>query len=445
MQSFWINFIDLGFKDPAAPYWAAYYWRAIGTGCLLVACLGLVLRLIKERTERRALLLSLLGLLAGIIVFCFGTSPFPIANGRYLHPLLPLVVIILFFGLSSLIRNPKILLSFLGAHFLMVQLLVGHYFLSRYPECRSDTRLGAPPGVLLTADNLDEEDGDELLFYHRAKNRAYIAKWENPNGITFNPEWTRVIGLPGDQLVFADVDGKPGADIVLRRPFFKQMFYIPGKEISSFNPSIYFQQDRATKLRLITDFSFEGELFGSFDGDGDGKSGIFIYDKHTGELRLRLGVLPLPNRVLSFTLPKKLENLVFFTKNGELFALTASGSELSLQLLQAGEASKPIWEKDLQTQILGLFYSHFHQSAVVVGDQKCLLVDPNGEQANTSLSCPNLSPPIFLQTQMSLVEKNKQDYLAYLNPQSGELSLWSILPETTKSQGTKKIQIHLNW
>jgi len=443
--SFWINYLNLGTLDWQVPFWSI----GVGLVFLIVPMVGLFLFSKHQNSHklsgvenptvlRKILFLSITSICGGLILFILGTRPFPIPNGRYLHPLLPFAAIALSVGLLNL---PKYALTFTTSSFIFAHALTAHFFWLRYPSCRTDSELIMAPGVAMSAADINNDGEDELMLYQRAKNRAYFLNLSPKPKII--REWTRAIGLPADNYALADVDAHKGADVVTRRAFGSEIFYYPGTTILKYNNKFHYLRDRATPPISVGDFTFKGDLFGSFDADGDGKSGIYLYNSKEGLLHLRLGVIALPNRILSFEVPKDIKDLTLVNKNGKLHLFSIDGKSLREHKLLTKEPAQIISKLPLKHQALRIFYSHALLSHILVADGKCLLINKKTEklQPGEWQSCPSIAEDISRFAQFSIVEQTGETLLAYFNSKTGNIELQALQPQVN----TGSVNIQLDW
>jgi hypothetical protein len=242
---FWLEFHNLGYFDPTFPVWRFTVWQYLSSA----AVLGLGIFLFQPSARRRygraaaLALASCLGILAVIIDFALA---FPLAGGRYLHPMQAEISLLVVLGISSLlsplIRRPdRGAWAVLGICLLYALLgfeTTATFQTKKYASCRFATAADVDAGVNFGAADLDGDGIDEIFAFRHLPSRVFFLQKTGARYV-LRADWTRDFGLPGDVMFSAKINIKNRASVMtVYRPTGRELFFARPEDFLAYHPAL---------------------------------------------------------------------------------------------------------------------------------------------------------------------------------------------------------------
>lgn len=279
-------------------------WLAL----LLIAAIGICKEInlkssqpIHNNIHKKALIVSIIATFISIL-FCFqvGTE-YILAAGRFAHPSLWAICFLIVIGIKNLIPKKYTLIiislfSIFGSWFVLQN------YYNAYATCldanSNNKRAFVPSGIDAYASDVDSDKNDELLIFRRAELKALAydinvsskditsTNTLNINSITLTlmPNFTSIIGLPGDSILAGDINKDGLSDIAL---------YRKSNELWNIANSIEFTKNRSevafnnVQYSSIPSSYEDSRLIG--DINGDGAYDLIVYKSQTATWFIRLG------------------------------------------------------------------------------------------------------------------------------------------------------------
>lgn len=242
VSRYWLNFHNTGHLDKRFPLWVVHLWWAV----LLVCTLGLVLSTIRRNSPLllRHLLYSILTICGSLAVIIFVGKTFPLPAGRYIHYSLPaasLLIVSGIYGLSiqffSKKNSIRVTTASVFALWILGNGVTTGYAWFRYGDCKAETQHTVESGVASLSADITGDGRDELVYFHRIRNRVFIAEHSRA-GFKIRPRWTRSVGLVADEVHHGDFDQDGKDDIVFWRSGSGDLYVAYGRSFLEHNKSI---------------------------------------------------------------------------------------------------------------------------------------------------------------------------------------------------------------
>jgi hypothetical protein len=239
-ERFWVNFhiLGAGIGEGSLPVWMLPSWY----GLSLLCGAGVVLRLGKGASVEDASvedasvegasvedawagrILVLLGvLLSMLLLIVMFASKYPLPAGRYLHTIVTPLSLLLAVGVSSLFslvkerRQAEVLSLALVLILFSANSAFSFTFLrEEFRECKKEQLPHVHGGVEARLGDVDGDGDNDLLLFHRIRNRLFIAR-KDKGRYELKPEWSRLAGLVADEFEVGDLNGDGLGDPVFRR------------------------------------------------------------------------------------------------------------------------------------------------------------------------------------------------------------------------------------
>ncbi len=289
---FWVEYHNPGKLDPRFPYPLTYTWPAM----LIVSGIGLVLGGHRGGRSKfslpiRVIVFSLLSIVGSILVIVYYGTTFPLPGGRYLHLALGPFSVVVVLGILVILEiclsrrqlADRALACLFMLHFLVGVSVTVWYLKGRYEGCLTFSSYTVAAGAEVTAADIDGDEIDELIFFHRIRNRTFFAK-RIGSEYQIIGDWTRSIGLVADVVLGADLTGDNRAELIFFRPSSGTWFVVDGREIIRHNEQLSPYSDLAAKPVPLRVFGERGDVPFLADMNHDGLSEPIVYRSTIGWL-----------------------------------------------------------------------------------------------------------------------------------------------------------------
>lgn len=254
LSRFWLEYHNLGFFDESFAVWKYYVWVYLS----VIAVVGLVSGIATATLGigfRPVLVAfaSFLGIFAVIIHFA---TAFPLAGGRYLHPMLCPITLLIVIGISSFANSFAKLVFRHGSYGGILQcaicvafgafgLISTFQYQSHKYACAAPTESDVRGGAAFGAADIDGDGIDELYAYHRHPGRLYFVK-QSDSGYRVIDSWTRAFGLQADKVFSGRINVTDLRSVmILYRPSALGMFFVRPDDFLTHNTAWSWHPDRA--------------------------------------------------------------------------------------------------------------------------------------------------------------------------------------------------------
>ena len=281
LKRFWLCFHFLIGFDPEFPFWPFKLWWAI-LGLSLLGWFAFAVR-----GAKRALLpcsVSVVQLAAGFcaLMALFMVNfflTFPLPEGRYAHPILLPVIILILTGLSQLVpqkfRDWFLVLITAGV-FVVMNTLSFTYLKGRHQQCVEDPKHYVESGVDYFTVDMDADGKEELVLLHRMRNRFFIYR-EEGDKLSPVPEWTRMWVSLNAQVMSENVLGADDEEILLWRPGISLFQILDRKQFLKHDESLSPYPEVAIKPKdIYLDQDYRSKGFVK-DLNADGKAEVILF------------------------------------------------------------------------------------------------------------------------------------------------------------------------
>lgn len=252
----WVEFHSVVQRSSHFPFALVSVWWVCFIGGLTGLFLSLFSKVTSQEARRGVIVLASLVLLQVAALLSFA-SKFPLPHGRYLHPALLALVVLILIGwglwIRLLCRGTGLLLAKCGAakelsvkfpsvdnsimfmgtalFFVFAQGLAFSFLLLKYRGCAFVPGHNVGGGVQVVPIDLDGDGVDEIEFFKRYDNRSYFAQEKSSGQWVMRPNWTRSFGLSPDNKAAFDFDGNGREEPISWRPSSRNLYIVPAEQI----------------------------------------------------------------------------------------------------------------------------------------------------------------------------------------------------------------------
>lgn len=221
---FWVEFHNIGFLDPKFNLALFPIWKAIWIGIALCVFVSVLLGRRGNVASLQAMVFALVSFLGVYFVWVHFATSYPMPGGRYIHPgvvpfsVLAVIAVATVFRLlvKSIFRLSAVAANAIAGSsvvLLAVAFLIfswsitGSYLSDRFAECKTTPEGAVALGVELRTADIDGDGSDELLYYHRVRNRLFVAKANDAGEFNWQPSLTRLAVFQQKRFMTADLNG----------------------------------------------------------------------------------------------------------------------------------------------------------------------------------------------------------------------------------------------